>query len=226
MNFKFIKILLFAFLLSGCELPTSKKSKRLNINLEKKYQNTGFALIYDDKMEDLKKLENRSLTIFHKLLKKNSIVKIENLNNGKFLIAEVKSNKVKFSNFYNSVLSSRIAEELSLDLNEPYIQITLVSKNSTFIAKKAKMFEEEKSVAQKAPVDGIEINDLNIKKKNKKSPQKKNFSYSIKIADFYYKDSAQMMIDRIRDEILIKNIKIIRLSETTYRVLLGPFNDI
>ena len=29
-------------------------------------------------------------------------------------MAEVKSNKVKFSNFYNSVLSLRIAEELEL----------------------------------------------------------------------------------------------------------------
>ncbi len=70
MNCKFIKILLFALLLSGCELSTGKKSKKLNINFEKKYQNIGFALIYDDKMKDLKKLENRSLTIFHKLLKK------------------------------------------------------------------------------------------------------------------------------------------------------------
>ena len=29
------------------------------------------------------------------------------------------------------------------------------------------MFEEEKSVAEKAPVDGIQINDLNEKKKKK-----------------------------------------------------------
>ena len=31
------------------------------------------------------------------------------------------------------------------------------------------MFEEEREVAEKAPVDGIQINDLNIKKKKKKS---------------------------------------------------------
>ena len=29
------------------------------------------------------------------------------------------------------------------------------------------MFEEEKSVAEKAPVDGIQINDLNTKKPKK-----------------------------------------------------------
>ena len=53
-----------------------------------------------------------------------------------------------------------------------------------------------------------------------------SFSYSIKIADFYYKDSAKMMINRIKKEATINNINILRLSETKYRVLIGPFNDI
>ena len=34
------------------------------------------------------------------------------------------------------------------------------------------------------------------------------------------------MIDRIKSETLIKKIKIIKLSKTKYRVLIGPFNDI
>ena len=114
------------------------------------------------------------------------------------MIAEVRSNRVKFSNFYNSILSLRIAEELELDFDEPYIELVLVSKDSTFIAKKAKMFEEERSVAEKAPVDGILINDLYKKKQKKKKLKKKIFSYSIKIADFYYKDTAELMIDRIK----------------------------
>ena len=45
----------------------------------------------------------------------------------------------------------------------------MIPKNSTFVAKKAKMYEEEKSVAEKAPVDGIQIKDLNQKKINKKN---------------------------------------------------------
>ena len=66
------------------------------------------------------------------------MVKIINPINGKYLIANVKSNKIKFSNFYNSVISLRIASELELDFEEPYVEIILVSKNSTFIAKKSK----------------------------------------------------------------------------------------
>ena len=124
------------------------------------------------------------------------------------------------------MLSLRIAEELELDFDEPFVELILVSKDSTFIAKKAKMFEEEKTVAEKAPVDGIQINDLNNKKSKIKKGKDKIFSYSIKVADFYYKDTAEMMIKRIKEESSIENLNISKLSETKYRVLIGPFNDI
>ena len=114
-----------------------------------------------------------------------------------------------------------------MDIDRPYIEIVLISNKSTFVAKKTKTFEEEKNVAEKAPIDGILISDLNNKKKDKKKKvKKKNFSYSIKIADFYYKDTAKMMINRIRKSTTANNFKILRLSDKKYRVILGPFNDI
>ena len=224
MNYRIIIILFISFTLLGCE--TTQKIKKNQINIENRYKNSGFALIYNSNLKGIKKIESRSLNIYHKSLKRKSIVKITNPENNKYLIAEVKSNRIKFPNFYNSVLSSRIAEELELDLKEPYIEIISISKDSTFVAKKAKMFDEEKSVAEKAPIDGIQINDLNIKKQKKKFTTNKNFSYSIKVADFYYKDTAKIMVDRIKDEASINNLNIIKLSETKYRVLIGPFNDI
>ena len=226
MNYRLIIIILFSLLLHNCEQSTFGNSKKIDLDFESRYKNSGFALIYNKQLKKIKKLESRSLNIYHKSLKKRSTVKITNPKNGKYLIAEVKSNKEKFSNFYNSVLSLRIAEELELDLNEPYIELILVSKSSTFIAKKAKMFEEEKNVAEKAPVDGIQISDLNTKKIKKIIKNNKNFSYSIKVADFYYKNSAQMMINKIKDESSIKSLKILKLSNTKYRVLIGPFDDI
>ena len=123
-------------------------------------------------------------------------------------------------------MTKRIVEDLELDFNEPYIEIVLIPKNSTFVAKKAKTFEEERNVAEKAPIDGIQINDLNKKKMIRLKKKVKTFSYSIKVADFYYKDTAIMMIDRIKKEVYIKNLKIKKLSKTKYRVLIGPFNDI
>ena len=230
MNYKIFLIISFIFLLNGCEQNNLSKN---SINKEKlsKYKNSGFALVYENVLKKekkiSKKIDNRGLYIFHKKLKKNSFVKITNPSNQKTVIAEVISNKAKFSNFYNSVITLRIAEELSLDLKEPYIELFLISENSTFIAKKAKTFEEEKKVAEKAPVDGIQIDNLGKILVQKKEIVKNNiFNYSIKIADFYYKDSAKSMSERIINETNIKNPIIKTISNTKYRVLLGPFNDI
>ena len=229
MNYKSILIVFFIFLV-GCEQNNLKKDV-VNREIMSKYKNSGFTLVYDPVLKKekkiSKKIDNKSLFIFHKNLKKNSFVKITNPINQKTVIAEVISNKVRFSDFYNSVITSRIADELSLNLNEPYIDLVLISQNSIFIAKKAKTYNEEKKVAEKAPVDGIQIDNLGDVNQSKNEAKKDNiFSYSIKIADFYYKDSAKNMSDRIIDETNITNPVIKTISNTKYRVLLGPFNDI
>ena len=52
------------------------------------------------------------------------------------------------------------------------------------------MYDEEKQVAEKAPVEGISINDLSVnKKKNKKIQKKEKFNYIIKINEYYYKNT-------------------------------------
>ncbi len=102
---------------------------------------------------------------------------------------------------YYSVISQRIVDELDINEDEPYVELSLISNESTFVAKKAKTFEEEREVAEKAPIEGIQINDLNksISTNNEKKKLSK-FSYSIKVADFYYKKTARLMVDRIKEE--------------------------
>ena len=230
MNYKILLLILTSFILVGCNQDNQNKDL-IKFSPEQKYKNTGFTLVYNNNLKKEKKIskriDNRALIIFHKSLQKDSFVKITNPLNQKTIIAKVISNKVKFSEFYNSVITKRIAEELSLNLNEPYIDLILISQNSTFIAKKAKTFDEEKNVAEKAPVDGIKIDIISdAKTKNKKIIKDSIFKYSIKIADFYYKDSAERMINRIISETSVKDPSIKKLSKTKYRVLLGPFNDI
>jgi hypothetical protein len=229
MNYKkFIILGLFIFLTSCNEYELNNKS--INQTTMLKYNNSGFALVYDDKLHKdkkiSKKIDTRSLLIFHKTLKKNSFVKITNPVNGKTVIAEIASSNVVFSDFYNSVITQRIVEELSLNLKEPFIELVLISQNSTFIAKKAKIFDEEKNVAEKAPVDGITIDNLGKNIVKEKKIKNSKFLYSIKIADFYYNDSAKNMVDRIKNETNLINLSITKLSKTKYRVLLGPYNDI
>ncbi|WP_440651410.1 SPOR domain-containing protein [Candidatus Pelagibacter sp. HIMB1495] len=255
MNFKIILQLLLFIIFIGCKQLETTQKKTIKTEpdtstaettlkssdedeedsskyiFDREYTNQGFALIYDEnlfnKKSISKKLDNRGLFIFHTKIRKNSFVKITNPENTKTVIAQVISNKAIFSNFYNSVITKRIVDELLLDENEPYVELSLISNESTFVAKKAKTFDEEKKVAQKAPVDGITIDNLGtVEKKELPKTSESNFLYSIKIADFYYKDSAENMIQRIKDETKITNPVIKKLSQTKYRVLLGPFNDI
>ncbi len=227
MNYKII-IFFFLFLYSCSTTVVDKKSHDI-IPVEI-FSTKGFTLLYDDDLRSKKiiskKIDDRSLIIFQKNLKKNSSVKITNLINNKYILAKVGS-RSKYPNFYNSVVSKRIFDELELSISEPYVEISTVSENSTFLAKKAKMFDEEKEVADKAPVEGISISDLSQnKKKVKKNINKDKFRYIIKIADFYYENTAKSMKKRIKDEINIKNVKILKISNINYRVYLGPFDNI
>ena len=129
----------------------------------KNYSNKGFTLIYDEKLfksKDLnRKMNDRSLLVFSNALKKETPVKITNLINGKYLIAKV-GKKTRYPEFYNSVISKRIAEDLNLDVNQPYIELKTLDQNNSFIIGKAKTFDEEKKVANKAPVTSINVNDM------------------------------------------------------------------
>ena len=172
-----------------------------------------------------KKISERSLIIFQKNLKINTQVKITNKLNNKSIIGMVGKNS-KYPSFNNSVLSIRIADELDIDINQPYVEILEILENSIFVAQRAKTYDEEKSVAIKAPVDDISIKNLSILEKAVKKPFTRKFSYSIKIADFYFNDTALLLVDRIKTESLIENPKIKKISDKKYRVYLGPFNNI
>ena len=224
-NILFIVIFVF---ISNCTT-TNLIDKKIYKDTTKGFSNKGFALVYS---EDLykkkivsKKIDQRSLVIFQKNLKLNTQVKITNMLNNKSIIAHVSKNSI-YPSFNNSVISLRIAEELDLDINQPYIEILEILENSIFVAKKAKTYEEEKSVAVKAPVNTISISDLNVIKIKDEKNSNIKFSYIIKIAEFYFKDTASLMSKRIRTETLIQNPKIKKIAKNKYRVYLGPFDNI
>ena len=228
MNYKKIFNIILLLIITNCTSLNIEK-KNYILKIDKKFINKGFTLIYSDSLYDIKKVTKKidahSLVIFQKNLKKNTLVKITNILNGQSVLAHVGSDS-SYPSFNNSVISQRIANEINLNINEPYIEISSIAKNSSYIAKRAKTFDEEKQVANKAPVDGININDLNKKKiKIKNSPIKK-FKYVIKVTDFYYYKSALDVVKRITNETNIKKIKIHKFSNTKYRVYLGPFDNI
>jgi len=223
-------IFFFSFiLLISCENQSSKIKYKNNFEL---YSNKGFALIYSDKLYKNrtvnKKIENRSLIVFNNKLSIDTVVKITNLLNGKNLIAKIGKNS-KYPIFYNSVISDRIAKDLEIDESEPYIQIQTIISNNSFIINKAKTFDEEKKVANKAPIEDISIKNIAINKKNiKKSDVKiiNNFNYIIKFADLYFEDSAILLKKRLNIEFNIKNVFVKKISTNKYRVFKGPFKNL
>ena len=227
MPYKILTFLLFIILNSCVTVPVEKKDS--SATPKSFFVSKGFTLVYNENLYKEKllkgKIEDRSLTIFQKNLRKNTKVKITNLINSKYIIANV-GKKVEYPYFYNSVISRRISEELELDILEPYIEIKEIVQESSFIAKKAKTYDEEKNVAEKAPVDLIQIKELNNNTKEEIKINKQKFSYFIKIADFYFEKSAGQMKSRISSETSIKDVNINKLSPTKFRVFLGPFEDL
>jgi len=227
MNYKNL-LIIFIFLLTSCSIENThfKKDK---LTKKSAFKNNGFTLVYSDSLYKKKiislKLDDRDMIIFQKNLKKNSTVKITNNKNNKSVIATV-GKRADYPNFNNSVISKRIAQAIELDLNEPYVEISEIINNSSFIAKKAKTFEEEKKVADKAPVESITINDLSLSEKKNEKKKDDKFLYIIKIADFYFQNSADLLIKRIKNDTPIKKINLERLSDTNYRVFLGPFDNL
>jgi hypothetical protein len=77
MNYKSILIVFFIFLL-GCEQNNLKKNV-INKEIMSKYKNSGFALVYDPVLKKekkiSKKIDNKSLSSFIKILKKILLLK-------------------------------------------------------------------------------------------------------------------------------------------------------
>ena len=219
MNYK--NLLLISFFLTSCTVQTTQYSENI-------FSNRGFVLLYDESLIEKKllrkPLDDRSLEIVHNTLSKGTKVRIINLLNNKSTNAIVKTkNKNLF--FYNSIFSKRIFDELDISLKEPYVEISKIRENKTFIAKKSKTFDEEKKVANKAPVKSISINEIGTPK-SKEINDRRSFNYSIKITEFYFLKNASELKERIKNETSLKNINIISINDTKHQVLLGPYSNI
>ena len=222
---KIILLFLFTLLLHSCaDYQTTRKQ-----DVEKHYySSTGFALIYEDDLYIAKvvnkKINSDDIRVMHNLLKPNTPVRIFNPENSKSIETKIYK-KANYPKIFNMVISKKIASFLELDMNNPYVEIIEVKKNKTFIAKEGNIYQEEKNVAGKAPVDEIEMNDLtkNKPKIDKKTTKKGDFI--LVISDFYYLDSANNLKNELVKKIYISNISVKKINDKKYRLLVGPFKN-
>ena len=194
------------------------------------YRGNGFAYIYkdlNDKTEKIKiKLDNSIPQIAHKNIRINSLVKIINPKTKDSIVVK-NSKKVNYPDFYKIIITEPIAEKLNLNKELPLVEIIEIKRNKSFVAKKAKMYSEEKQISSNAPVTSVQISNIS-KNKNKIKKQKIQDFY-ILIGSFYSMDTAEFLKERINKEIPsydIKKLKIIKESDNKINLISGSYNTI
>ena len=226
---KLIKILssfILLFLVNSCaDYQTSKID---NKPAKQYYSSSGFALIYEDYLYDQKvvnkKLSNDTLLVMHRNLKKNTPIQLINPINEKMI--ETKIYKIAdYPKLFNVVINNKVASFLDLDLKNPYIEIIELKKNKKFVAKKGNTFDEEINVAEKAPVNEVEVNDLSNSDTTYKTKPEKENNYVLIVSDFYYKDSAINLMNELKKKINSNNFIVKKISDNKYRLSLGPFKN-
>ena len=208
--------IIFLFFLFSCG------NYSANINKKSGYTSSGFAYIEKNFYSNL---ANNEGFISHDKLHLGTKIRIVNPNNKKSIESTIKK-KIKYDKFYKILISKNIAEKLDLSLEFPFVEIYEIKSNKSFIAKKAITDIEEKKIANKAPVE--EINISNISKENKSSKTEPK-TYSILVAEFYSSASAKFLKDKLSLILKDSNYQLIyinRKSEKKYELLMGPYNTI
>ena len=151
------KLLLIFFLLVACTGQYTKFDNR------KPYNITGFAYIfnvndYENKISKYK-INNDLLQISHKNLRTGSLVKLINPKNNETLVLK-NEKKIDYPEFYKILITRTVANKLNIHNDLPIIEVIEVKKNKSFIAEKAKIYQEEKNISSKAPVTSVKISNI------------------------------------------------------------------
>lgn len=200
-------------------------------NLNKStHSSSGFAYIFNDEDYTLKlvskSFDNSKLSISHDTFKVGTIIKITNPENNLSFTQKV-TKKSKYPDFYQILITEAVANKIKLNSKKPFIEIQELKKNRSFIAEKAIIFNEEKKIFNKAPVTNVKID--NISKSKIKSKKVIFNKFSIVIANFYSKDSANILKDKLISELPDLNKKkfsIVKENHNSYTLILGPYKAI
>jgi len=219
---KIVSMIVFFIILNGCaDYKINKKEKNY-------YSSSGFALIYSEGLfvnkTINKKINNNDYVVMHSSLKPNTSVRILNPDNSKTFETKILK-KANYPKIFNVVISNKIATFLNLDYKNPYVEIHEIKKNKTFIAKKVSIFQEEKNVAGKAPVDEIKMDDITDEKSENTSQTSEIENFILIISEFYYKKSAINLKVDLEKKMNVNNISIDKINSNKYRLSIGPFKN-
>ena len=201
-----------------------------NFDQKLPYTSNGFAYIYNDYDFTQKiirgKMNSNKLQISHQNLKTGALIKIINPNtNDSIVLKNIK--RIKYPDFYKILITEPVMNELNLSKDLPIVEIIEIKRNESFVAEKAKIFNEEKKISSNAPVASVKISNIS-KDKKKKITNKSNKIY-IHIASFYSKDTANFLKQRIVKEMSdfdINKLKIKQINKKKTHIISGPYTSV
>ena len=192
---KFRLIIFLIFILSCSPQLTT-------LNKKKPYSAKGFAYIYNDFDFNEKiikgKMNNEIMQISHQNLKVGTLIKIINPKNKENIVLK-NSKRIKYPEFYKILITKPVATKLKLNTNLPLLEIIEIKKNKSFVAEKAKIYNEEKKIPSKAPVANVQISNISKNKILKGNKGSENIF--LHIGTFYSIKTAKFLKERIIEEI-------------------------
>ena len=216
-------LFIILFFLVSCTYTNNNSNKKI-------YSSSGFAYIYNEQDYNDRiikgKLDNSKIQISHQKIKTNALVKIINPKNKESIIIK-NFKKVKFPDFYKILITKPLAEKLNINPEIPLVEIIEIKKNKSFIAEKAKIFNEEKKISSNAPVTSVKISNISKNKKNK--TKKNSIKLNILIASFYSKDTAIFLKERIIKEVSSydsKKLHIYKSKNNEINLISGPYKAV
>ena len=166
------------------------------------------------------------MQISHKDLKIGSLLKLINPKTKDSLVLK-NTKKIEYPDFYKILITEPVAEKLNISKKLPLIEILELKKNKSFVAKKAIIYQEEKTISSKAPVTSVKI--ANISKKEPNKIVNNSNSIFILVASFYTREAANLLKRRIITEAPNYDINKIIIKKKTikeFEVLSGPYKSI
>ena len=169
------------------------------------YEKTGFAGVS----------QNNKIISY---LQKDSLIKITNKNNK---ISKVYKVDVQLKSTDSRIiyLPEIVYDEISLNREFPLVIVQSMRENKSFIAKKAKTFDEEKKINKKVKIETIEV----LKIDNEKVVTKKIF---LDFGPFYYKTYSETLFRLL--SLNIKNKKLIYkdYAPKNHIISIGPLKNL
>ena len=151
-------------------------------------------------------------------LQKDSLIKITNKNNKISKVYKV-DEQLKSTESRIIYLPEIVYDEIRLNREFPLVLVQSMRENKSFIAKKAKTFDEEKKINKKVKIETIEV----LKIDNQKVVTKKIF---LDFGPFYYKTYSETLFKLL--SLNIKNKKLIYkdYAPKNHIISIGPLKNL